>query len=297
LKKALDLALRAIEEEMSTNATSSENLNISHQLLQCIASQKIYDAEIIAILCRNAFVQQALHELPEVGTEQVAIFEQMIINPEIFPLEPLAIQDARDALRTLTPTLKSVVNPNKNIKDNDYNALEKDVFVLAGDDHFFKPVVPGVLYKAMEGISDYRKLSRGFSGRLSFVSFLFDRQRGAIRAKTYKDLINHAKTPFQKMVIIYALLASEDGKTLQNKVCTRMGYSLNAAREIFLKTIAKDLQNDQEKINTFTDLITQIVKNANTKINFVDAPGGKYSQILSTLNDLEIPPNTMNCNK
>jgi hypothetical protein len=60
-------------------------------------------------------------------------------------------------------------------------------------------------------------------GHLRGCASVFDSGRGVIRADTYQFLLQRAENDFQKLIIIYALLAGEDGRELKKMVSAHLG--------------------------------------------------------------------------
>ncbi len=118
--------------------------------------------------------------------------------------------------------------------------------------------------KFAAGINTYSALK---GSHLSWVTRLFDGNRGAKRANVYQTLFTNAKSEFEKNVIAYSLFASDDGETLQNTMFQEMGYtSLEEARNKLSKSILSEINSDDKKeINTtvLNKAIGSIVKKAN----------------------------------
>src|SRR5207253_5369707 len=92
--------------------------------------------------------------------------------------------------------------------------------------------------------------------------------RGEKRANTYLYLLNNeAQTPLRKLAIIYALLASHDGETLQKYVYTKMGFSnLQCARDYFQKEIRSQLHSIHSEESEFNTALNHFNENVISKI-------------------------------
>jgi hypothetical protein len=119
---------------------------------------------------------------------------------------------------------------------------------------------------------DGYKMERG--NYLGKTSRMFDYTRGDNRANVYLHLLeNECPTPLTKLSVIYSLLASETGATLQKYVYAKLGFdNLTEARAYYQREIRKELRTiyteESEFIKTLNTLnekiIGKIVKYANS---------------------------------
>lgn len=183
-------------------------------------------------------------------------------------------------------------SPNPNIKKDLLSLVSRRRMELAAQQSIDERI-----RQARHGILRYEKLPRSIrNSHLSTLSFLFDSERGRMRAEAYGNLLKNANTPFQKKAIIYALLAEGGGPRLQQEVCTAMGYtSVEEARNELRQSLIIDLQqkllkdglNDGNKIigetetqiKSLEDTVKQIAKLANKKNTEVE----KYTESLRSL--------------
>lgn len=137
-----------------------------------------------------------------------------------------------------------------------------------------------------DGIEKYLTMPRDPQAtHLHWLSSYFDNERGMIRASTYRYLFAHAGSEFEKKVIVFSLLASNDGATLQKQVYEAMKYtSLDAARKELEEAIRTDIKNDsviKDLLNH--SVIASIIKNTNKKKS-VDSD--EFDRALDILNGI-----------
>ncbi|EKD91590.1 MAG: hypothetical protein ACD_29C00478G0005 [uncultured bacterium] len=121
-----------------------------------------------------------------------------------------------------------------------------------------------IINRAINGIQQYQKNG---TAHLSFFAKLFDATRGQRRADIYLNLLrDNTKSLLQKKIILYSLLASVDGKTLQKNVYEAMGFSdLDTARSCIDNDINRDLKKSSNE-NNFSDAIDKVNKTVIAKL-------------------------------
>jgi len=159
-----------------------------------------------------------------------------------------------------------------------------------------------------EAIESYRK---NRPSTLSFWSRWLDPTRGLNRAAFYLQLL---KTPdlnvLEFNMIIYALLASADGNTLQEHVLKKLGYKdlgdMAKARLALMKKIKDEInihrKNDHaafvDTLNDVNQAIGKIVKYANSDGEYTEINQKKYFDFLNNLKYKKPRPTQFTiCNK
>lgn len=109
----------------------------------------------------------------------------------------------------------------------------------------------------------------------------FDKERGLNRAKFYWwELRKHENNDWKKILIIQALLASDDGSTLKNSVAKAMGYdSVEEARKMVEKYIQNYCTENNMTIADVNHVVGKIVKFANTKSKDEPIPENIWDKI------------------
>lgn len=118
---------------------------------------------------------------------------------------------------------------------------------------------------------------------LSYMSWIFDYERGESRALHYKNLIESAKTPEELQIIHYAILVNPNGIHLKNNIVTALGYEdLNAAKNALKNSILKS------RLRKNCSVIDQLIESLNQKINDNDSTSTEtqFSDELNCLNEL-----------
>lgn len=170
---------------------------------------------------------------------------------------------------------------NKASNDNDDDNDELDTHpkqepaekLLSDNDNLFSPTNTARLIKlALDGIDNYTiKPRHGKTSHLGLFSRMFDKARGHFRAQFYnKELSNLRYTDFQKILILYALLSSRDGITLQKHVvssilktpCHKKSEALvrDQVKQRILSFQGVEFQ-DKKEVNA---MIAEIVRIANS---------------------------------
>lgn len=136
-----------------------------------------------------------------------------------------------------------------------------------------KEINDGLIAAAKTGIEKYQKLNRTsfFKTHLNIFSFFFDESRGRLRADAYLRVLNSEHSQLEKLIVIYSLLKSKDGKTLKSCVSKEvgMGESLISHLELHLKhnypkvdlnKVAKDIyRKANKKPDASIDLVDKVV--------------------------------------
>ena len=120
---------------------------------------------------------------------------------------------------------------------------------------------------ALAGLESYKS---NRPNTLGFFSKWFDSTRGENRANFYRDLlVNAALTWADKKIVIFAMLASKDGNTLQKQVSASLGFgTVEEAREHFRGLIKQDLDpkkfaDERKRVN---EKIQEIISIADADI-------------------------------
>ncbi|MBX3709434.1 MAG: hypothetical protein KIT56_03695 [Gammaproteobacteria bacterium] len=133
---------------------------------------------------------------------------------------------------------------------------------------------------ARSGIEAYLRLSREQNSHLGFFSKCFDSERGKIRAEIYLKLLSSLETDSQKTVIIYSLLASDDGTMLKEQVSKNMGYKdSDTAKTEFAVLIKKQVPLNRLRLLN-NEVISPLVKYTN---NMKTLDSGYYDDALECL--------------
>lgn len=85
---ALDLAMRTLDMVIKINGGSDIEKN-NLEILELCKKNGTINLKLLDILCRNQYVRNELINMPGVNSDQVVVFEQMILFPDLFPLDPL----------------------------------------------------------------------------------------------------------------------------------------------------------------------------------------------------------------
>lgn len=178
---------------------------------------------------------------------------------------------------------RAVEEEKNNVEDDD--KLEKHQQVVSTkipvvatnslkgeDDHSSssstKQVTP-LVKLAIKGIDSYSSKSReGETSLWGFFGKMFDVTRGQYRADFYKRALNNKDySEFERVLILYALLASHDGLTLQKEVAEsirtdkRFGEDVPEAREQVKGMLLGLLGNSNRDVNK---AISEVVSIANS---------------------------------
>jgi hypothetical protein len=120
---------------------------------------------------------------------------------------------------------------------------------------------------AKTGIHAYRLLPRRGPGSvLGWFTRWWDRDREWIRANVYNNLLEQAKSPLEKKLIIYAVFDHRTaGSTLKKYIYKAMGYdSLAEAKKALTSSLEEDFP-DKADMQHIDKLLGPIIYNANHK--------------------------------
>lgn len=148
---------------------------------------------------------------------------------------------------------------------------------------------------AIQGIENYNKRKKS---HLSALSAYFDADRGVRRARFYYNELSKTRaTYFYKDVMLYCLLTSQDGTTLQADVCLA-NVQLNKLKESLharcLKAAGGNLTKTESywsKLTKLTNAVTEEVNQRGKIPNRLTAKLNQFERMLGADNSDQLIPN------
>ena len=154
-----------------------------------------------------------------------------------------------------------------------------------------------IIQFALKGIENYKQRERlTSSSHLSFFSRLFDSERGYHRAMFYEKIFSEEEFDYQqKLLVLSALLSSDDGETLQQDVCSAISNEKNQSLQMVKNEIIAltrkvyeiiDNQGKPYKKDMLDTTIEKIIELANKGMEMEKIDWDELRKIFYNINSL-----------
>ncbi len=260
-------------------AAGLEELNQAFEQCKVIIEEQTIDlnAPVNNELLTNKFAQikslMAKHDITPyyLGEEQENLLYQLHQNPRFKTVGEQEIK--------LYGLMKQFDLPQKNLYDmTSENQKEFSDAFVGMHQELIKQNLPNsfVLNQLQPYLNFYNHKVQGIKGinqylehrgsTLSIVPWIFDYDRGEVRANHYKNLMRSAKTSEELHILHYAILTNSDGQQLKNDMAKGLGYTdLEEAKQSIKGLIIKS------KLGKNSAMIDELIDSINQKANDDDS--------------------------